>query len=444
MSKSSEEDIARIHTYVLPLAFVLLTIAVGSLPLIIIPILAIPASILLQFLVMYPISTKLEIISFAPALMLSISLGMGIDYSLFLLTRLMDFLRKDKPLEASVFLMMRSAGHVIIVSGLTLSACVLGQAFLPMPCLQSFALCGCIALFILILCSFTLIPALLFIMGPNLVRADKAMDIKGKIERLTSCFSSKSVETSEHVKKSPKKSAPTVPSPGKAVVVVTKEITTPRTPKTPKTITDLTDDDDDYLEKGFWFYLAKFLVNPWKGGLLLVLVLGLAVPVIVSSFQLQVSLSIKQLLPAGSPSEVLFYDLLERFKGPGIAFPYQVAFRAQPGRYPDGVKTEEAFNNMQIMTQKLVEMGGSKIENYQSTIVIAGQWVPYKDFKEGMEATGFLAPAFARTMQMLSTVVYANDNQGMLVRLKPLENVLEPSVSYYCRSRYYYGLRGCL
>lgn len=426
VSKSSEEDIARIHTYVLPLAFVLLTIAVGSLPLIIIPILAIPASILLQFLVMYPISTKLEIISFAPALMLSISLGMGIDYSLFLLTRLMDFLRKDKPLEASVFLMMRSAGHVIIVSGLTLSCCVLGQAFLPMPCLQSFALCGCIALFILILCSFTLIPALLFIMGPTLVRADKALNIKGTIGRLTSCFSSKSIETAKPVQGS----SPTVPSPGKAMVVVTKEITTPRTPKTPKTTADsnLTDDDDDYLEKGFWFYLAKFLVNPWRGGVLLVLVLGLAVPVIVSSFQLQVSLSIKQLLPSGSPSEVLFYDLLDRFKGPGIAFPYQIAFRAHPGRYPDGVKTEEAFNNMQIMTQKLVEMGGSKIENYQGTIIIAGQWVPYKDFKEGMEASGFLAPPFARTMQMLSTVVYANDNQGMLVRLKPLENVLEPSV----------------
>jgi len=40
-----------------------------------------------QFLVMYPIAQHVDVVSFAPTVMISLSIAMGIDYSLFQLTR---------------------------------------------------------------------------------------------------------------------------------------------------------------------------------------------------------------------------------------------------------------------------------------------------------------------------------------------------------------------
>jgi hypothetical protein len=52
----------------------------------------------------------LQVVSFAPTLMISLSIAMGVDYNLFQLTRFMDGVRAKKSLTDSIIMMLESAG----------------------------------------------------------------------------------------------------------------------------------------------------------------------------------------------------------------------------------------------------------------------------------------------------------------------------------------------
>ena len=107
----------------------------------------------------------MDVNSFTPSIMTSLTIAMSIDYSLFLLSRYSDEIGRGRPLFAAVDTMLRFAGHTILVSGGTLVCCFLGMLFFPMAMLQAVGIGASVALLVALLVNLTLTPALLFAFG---------------------------------------------------------------------------------------------------------------------------------------------------------------------------------------------------------------------------------------------------------------------------------------
>lgn len=155
---------------------------------------------------------------------------------------------------------LKSAGHVIIVSGTTLICCFLGSMPLPVDALRTNAL-GCVVVAVLsMLVSLTLVPALLFMFGEKLLKTDAALKsfVYGKI-----CGSQ---------------------GQGLNRNAIAEE-------KSDDTIERLRENHDDdngpaNSRKG-WMSLGEFLLNKRNGMAILVVLFSLIIPFIIKASQLK-------------------------------------------------------------------------------------------------------------------------------------------------------------
>lgn len=152
-----------------PLALLIFSFTLKSIRLVVIPILTIITTLLTSFLIMYPIAASRNVISFAPSLMLSTTIAMSIDYSLFLLSRFREEILRGADTFAAVVIMMSSSGHTVLVSGMTLSLCFAGLLLFPMELLSSLGLGCCVAVAVAVIVNLTLTPSIILTF-PNLFR----------------------------------------------------------------------------------------------------------------------------------------------------------------------------------------------------------------------------------------------------------------------------------
>ena len=103
------------------------------------------------------------VISFAPSVMMSATIAMSIDYSLFLLSRYREELLNGRKPYRAIEDMIASAGHTVLVSGSTLAMCFLALMFFPSPMLISTGLGCAIAITIAIMVNLSLTPAMLML-----------------------------------------------------------------------------------------------------------------------------------------------------------------------------------------------------------------------------------------------------------------------------------------
>eukprot|EP01062_Namystynia_karyoxenos_P071653 TRINITY_DN672_c0_g1_i4.p1 TRINITY_DN672_c0_g1~~TRINITY_DN672_c0_g1_i4.p1 ORF type:complete len:1020 (+),score=255.13 TRINITY_DN672_c0_g1_i4:97-3060(+) len=147
---ASTSDLERMDMIVLPIAVFILAWIVRSLRLMLMPLISLGFSAAVSFAVMYGVALVKNVFSGASALMMSILIAMSIDYGLFLLTRYREELERGVGTEKAVERMLVSAGHTIIVSGLTLAVCFFGLVFLQNDFMVSVGLgCGIVLLCVL-------------------------------------------------------------------------------------------------------------------------------------------------------------------------------------------------------------------------------------------------------------------------------------------------------
>ena len=117
-----DHDLLRMDTVSFPLAFCVMAGILRSLRLLIAPFLCIVVSMTVAFGgVMYPVSLHTDIITFAPAVMMSITLAVSIDYSLFILSRYREEIVLGLTVQDAVEKCLSTAGHTVLVSGTTLA-----------------------------------------------------------------------------------------------------------------------------------------------------------------------------------------------------------------------------------------------------------------------------------------------------------------------------------
>ncbi|MEK6273361.1 MAG: MMPL family transporter [Actinomycetota bacterium] len=99
-----------------------------------------------------------------------IGIGVGIDYSLLVLTRFRAAMNEGKDRHDAVVEAVTTAGRSVIIAGATVVIAVLGLALTGLPYMYGVALSASFAVLVVMLAAVTLLPALLSYLGPRVDR----------------------------------------------------------------------------------------------------------------------------------------------------------------------------------------------------------------------------------------------------------------------------------
>ena len=107
----------------------------------------------------------IDVSQYATDLTALVGLGVGIDYSLFIVSRYREQLARGNSPRESLEVAMSTAGRSVIFSGLTVAIGLSGLLFYQGSYLATMGLGGAFAVAAAVIYAFTLLPALLAIMG---------------------------------------------------------------------------------------------------------------------------------------------------------------------------------------------------------------------------------------------------------------------------------------
>lgn len=162
-----ESGLIRAELFSIPVALVVLLLVFGTLVAAGMPLVAGAASIVLAMAII-GIWSNLGFQSvFAINVITMLGLGLGIDYSLFLVKRYRDELRTKSQPEA-LTTALQTVGKAIFFSGITVMLGLGGTMFFDMPQLRSLGQAGMIVTASTIFFGLTLLPATLQLLGPRI------------------------------------------------------------------------------------------------------------------------------------------------------------------------------------------------------------------------------------------------------------------------------------
>ncbi|MGH3773032.1 MAG: MMPL family transporter [Pseudonocardiaceae bacterium] len=148
-------------------ALVVLVFVFASL-LALVPLLIAAVSILTTFLLVLGL-TELTAVNFIVQFLISlVGLGVAIDYSLLLVSRWREERAHGHDNHTAVVIAMRTAGHAVLASGVTVAISLLALLVVPVPFLRSMGLGGLLIPLVSVAAVLTLLPALLSSIGPRL------------------------------------------------------------------------------------------------------------------------------------------------------------------------------------------------------------------------------------------------------------------------------------
>jgi len=123
----------------------------------------------------------LSIPSFAPQLVSLISIGVGIDYALFVVSRHRAGLMRGKPVREAAIEAFDTSGRAVMFAGITVMISLLGLFVTGLGFLEGLAIAASIGVMFTMLVTITLLPALLGFAGVHVLgrKAQKDLNING-------------------------------------------------------------------------------------------------------------------------------------------------------------------------------------------------------------------------------------------------------------------------
>ena len=109
-----------------------------------------------------------DIGTLAPTLATMIGLGVGIDYSLFIVTRYRENLAAGMPVEAAVGHSVATAGSAVIFAGCTVVIAISGLAVSGIPYVARLGYMSAMVVAVMMLAAITFLPAIIGIVGHNI------------------------------------------------------------------------------------------------------------------------------------------------------------------------------------------------------------------------------------------------------------------------------------
>jgi RND superfamily putative drug exporter len=179
VNSTIEHDLVRAEMIAIPVTAVLLVLVFGSAIAALLPLVIGILSIVGTLLVLRLINGVTDVSVFALNLTTSMGLGLGIDYSLFLVSRYREELAAGAESQAALRTTLRTAGRTVLFSAVTVGAAVIALLVFPLYFLRSFAYAGAAVVAFAALAALVVLPALLAVAGPRI----NAFDLRKPVRR---------------------------------------------------------------------------------------------------------------------------------------------------------------------------------------------------------------------------------------------------------------------
>lgn len=176
VTEYSEKGLFRTEIFVIPLIFIILLLVFKSLMSAITPLIVTLTSVVSSMCVIYLIASNFQLSVFVTNIVVMLGLGLGIDYSLFIVSRYRIELEKDSDKWKALSNTLTTAGHAVLFSGITVMAAMAALLVVNITAIRSIAIGGISVVLMSILSSLILLPAFLLLLG-------KRINL-GSIERL--------------------------------------------------------------------------------------------------------------------------------------------------------------------------------------------------------------------------------------------------------------------
>lgn len=161
----SEADLRRAELLAFPFAAIALLLVFRSVIAAALPAIVGGCSVVISLALLFALASSGPVSVFALNITTLFGLGLGVDYSLFMVSRFREEVASGHEVADAIGRTMSTAGRAVIFSGLAVSIGLLGLVLFPLNMLRSVGLGGMITVALSILAAITLLPALLGILG---------------------------------------------------------------------------------------------------------------------------------------------------------------------------------------------------------------------------------------------------------------------------------------
>jgi RND superfamily putative drug exporter len=161
----SEKDLQRAETVSLPVVAVVLILVFASIIAAGMPLLvaglAIPSSLALIYIVAQQVEMSIFVLNIATML----GLALAIDYSLFIVSRFREELRRGRTVGEAVERAVATAGKAVAFSGIAVAIGLSGLLLFAAPAIRSIGIAGALVVLCSVVFALTFLPALLGMLG---------------------------------------------------------------------------------------------------------------------------------------------------------------------------------------------------------------------------------------------------------------------------------------
>ncbi len=179
-AEQSEKDLQKAEVVSLPIVAIVLIIVFASIVAAGMPLLvaglAIPSSLALIYLVAQQVEMSIFVLNIATML----GLALAIDYSLFIVSRYREELRRGRTVGQAVERAVATAGKAVVFSGMAVAIGLSGLLLFEAPAIRSIGIAGALVVLCSVVFALTFLPAVLGMLGHRV----NALSLGGVVRRI--------------------------------------------------------------------------------------------------------------------------------------------------------------------------------------------------------------------------------------------------------------------
>ena len=164
----SENDLRRAEFLAVPFAIIAMLLVFRSVVAAILPALVGGGAVAVALALIFGLGHFTTLSIFVLNITTLFGLGLGVDYSLFIVSRFREELARGRPVDEAVAISIATAGRAVVFSGLTVSIGLVGLIFFRINMLRSVGMGGVLVVILAVLAAITLLPASLSIIGTRI------------------------------------------------------------------------------------------------------------------------------------------------------------------------------------------------------------------------------------------------------------------------------------
>ena len=169
-TKGAQEDLEKGEAFGVPVALIILAVVFGALAAALLPIVLAIGSIVIAIGLASVVGQVFELHLFVQNMIGMIGLAVGVDYSLFIVSRYREERVRGLPKLDAISAAEATASRAVLFSGLTVVLALVGLLIVPHSVFVSMGIGSILVVTVAVLASLTLLPAVLSAMGDRVDR----------------------------------------------------------------------------------------------------------------------------------------------------------------------------------------------------------------------------------------------------------------------------------